>query len=624
MNRLLLMILAVTASVALRENRAHAQIDSRVDWYTFGMGLGVSSSPGSSAISIIGQTVAGEARLSNTVVQSGFSGYFGRQSAFTALPDTPLVNSEGSVRITIGAQGVRIFSATLFYRMAGQEQFSPTLIDTATLAADIPASVVTIRGVEYYVELSTDAGLLTYPQQAPTIQPSTMRVKTDSIPYSAAMPPPGPIEPRVYKMISVPLDMAGLSGSAARINGLLSDDYGTYRPNLWRTFRWEVNGNGVVGYNEFQGILANVQPGTAFWLITHGGAGFDTDSALSVSSDADYPIILEPGWNQISNPFAYPVAWDTVYSDAGLPMGLPYFFDGQQMEYQDSVAVLNPWEGYFVFNDDPSNMRTIRIPTVDTTVRPPRKQSISISGYFVNMSARVEGASGADSRNSIGFFEKASNETDLYDVPEPPPPTETLQLSIVDSGVSFMRNYKAANSEGQLWEVEVKSPLPKKGIKVSIATNGQKPKEFELYLLDLDQERALGLTDSTFDLYINGKGDVRHLRVIVGTKEFAEKNSSGIPLVPLEYTLDQNFPNPFNPTTTIRYQLNKTGRTVLEIFNILGQRVRTLVDEDQKTGAYTVIWKGENNAGVQVASGVFLYRIRSGDFTSIKKMILLR
>jgi len=123
---------------------------------------------------------------------------------------------------------------------------------------------------------------------------------------------------------------------------------------------------------------------------------------------------------------------------------------------------------------------------------------------------------------------------------------------------------------------------------------------------------------------MGGAGTTRQLKIIIGTQEYAETHNDGIPLVPLTYALEQNYPNPFNPNTTIRYQLSKRSVTVMEVFNLLGQRVKTLVNAEQVTGTYAVVWDGRNDAGYSVASGTYLYRLRAGDFVATRKLLLMR
>ena len=93
------------------------------------------------------------------------------------------------------------------------------------------------------------------------------------------------------------------------------------------------------------------------------------------------------------------------------------------------------------------------------------------------------------------------------------------------------------------------------------------------------------------------------------------------------FQLFQNFPNPFNPATTIRFSVGSGQTTVhtrLRVYNILGQKIRTLVDEPRNAGSHKVIWDGKDDSGKDVASGVYLYRIEAGDFTEAKKLVLLK
>jgi hypothetical protein len=84
-------------------------------------------------------------------------------------------------------------------------------------------------------------------------------------------------------------------------------------------------------------------------------------------------------------------------------------------------------------------------------------------------------------------------------------------------------------------------------------------------------------------------------------------------------------PNPFNPATTIRYGLPRAERVTLQVYNLLGEEVVTLVDDEQKAAGYhAAIWDGRNKNGRVVASGVYVYRIRAGDFSMTKKMALVK
>jgi flagellar hook capping protein FlgD/cohesin domain-containing protein len=98
-------------------------------------------------------------------------------------------------------------------------------------------------------------------------------------------------------------------------------------------------------------------------------------------------------------------------------------------------------------------------------------------------------------------------------------------------------------------------------------------------------------------------------------------------VLPKAYSLSQNSPNPFNPSTTISYELPEAAgaiKVVLDVYNIRGQRVVTLVDELKDAGKYTVNWDGRDASGRAVSSGVYFYRMQAGEFSSVRKMVILK
>jgi hypothetical protein len=94
--------------------------------------------------------------------------------------------------------------------------------------------------------------------------------------------------------------------------------------------------------------------------------------------------------------------------------------------------------------------------------------------------------------------------------------------------------------------------------------------------------------------------------------------------LPKEFDLRQNYPNPFNPTTVIQYALPKASFVKIQIYNILGQNVRDLVDEQQNSGYKTIQWNGKDDDGNEVSSGIYFYRIEAGNFVKCKKMTVLK
>ncbi len=99
--------------------------------------------------------------------------------------------------------------------------------------------------------------------------------------------------------------------------------------------------------------------------------------------------------------------------------------------------------------------------------------------------------------------------------------------------------------------------------------------------------------------------------------------TSGVADLPEEYFLSQNYPNPFNPQTTIQYSLPTAGEVQLEVFNLLGQRVKTIAEGYHAAGTYTVMWDGTDSGNSAVASGVYFYRLVAPGISEARKMVLL-
>jgi hypothetical protein len=94
--------------------------------------------------------------------------------------------------------------------------------------------------------------------------------------------------------------------------------------------------------------------------------------------------------------------------------------------------------------------------------------------------------------------------------------------------------------------------------------------------------------------------------------------------LPTAFSLQQNYPNPFNPSTVIRFQLPVVSQVRLHIYNLKGQLVRTLVNEQKPAGRHQVVWDGRNDVGARVPSGVYLYRIEAGDFHATRRLALVK
>ena len=112
------------------------------------------------------------------------------------------------------------------------------------------------------------------------------------------------------------------------------------------------------------------------------------------------------------------------------------------------------------------------------------------------------------------------------------------------------------------------------------------------------------------------------LHITFGPDVSVEEVVEFISKIPIKFL--KNYPNPFNPTTTISFEIAEAGKTQIEIYNVKGQKVKTLLDDAMEMGEHSVIWNGTNSNNKQVASGIYFYKVSVNNTEQIKKMILIK
>ncbi|MBX2991995.1 MAG: choice-of-anchor D domain-containing protein [Bacteroidetes bacterium] len=573
----------------------------------------------------IGDTLRIPIRFSPVSLQENKSASLVIHSDALVAVDTVLLRGSGRttlIQVTIGGDtllgsqinvtaqgppGFQILRAALYYRAAGRFNYDSLDLTVSGQAYTgfFPDSAVTPRGIEYFVRLTGTEESITNPELNPEENPAIVRVKVGALVTSLQF------EPRKYRMISVPLDLADADPEEQ-----LVDDYGPYNQTRWRLFRWEGDRN-----VELPAIQHDFRPGYAFWLITSDGKRFDAKDGKSVLSGIPFNIQLVPGWNQIAAPFAFSVDWEEIENHNLVQR--PVFWNGD--EFDPDVELLHPWEGYFVLNDS-SQPITLSVPSFESTVRRPKNAQpfpLKNDGDYVLQLSAFSGTM-KDSYNYLGFVGNATPEFDRLDIVEPPPIDEYVNLAIVENGRKYLGNFKPQSERGNQWRVQIASTQSDQTVAVAVREIGRPVDGFNTYILDEDEFAYVPLANGSFSVRSGAANTVRSFRVIIGTPEFAREASGGIPLAPVEYVLDQNYPNPFNPITTIRFALSKRSEVSLSLYNLLGQKVRTLVSGEQTTGIYSVVWDGLTDGGSQAASGVYVYRLRAGEFQATRKLLLLR
>ena len=129
------------------------------------------------------------------------------------------------------------------------------------------------------------------------------------------------------------------------------------------------------------------------------------------------------------------------------------------------------------------------------------------------------------------------------------------------------------------------------------------------YANDLDARLVFNCGQSNGNVYLDN----------VSFKEVIESKVTGKETLPIQFRLNQNHPNPFNPSTEIWFQLPKDEKVILKIYDLLGREVQTLVNGMKKTGSYQVTFDGSN-----LTSGIYLYKLTTPSYSQIHKMILMK
>jgi hypothetical protein len=186
--------------------------------------------------------------------------------------------------------------------------------------------------------------------------------------------------------------------------------------------------------------------------------------------------------------------------------------------------------------------------------------------------------------------------------------TSILELEIDNAGITSL-NVTDIISTNQDFSVDLSSFTLAAGmgqmINISFTPTQAGIREGFIRIVSNDPMR------DTLDVYVRGIGE--------GITGIGEKLG-----IPTKYAVSQNYPNPFNPSTTIYYELPRPSEVKLEVYNLLGQNVRTLINARQEAGRHQIVWDGKNDFGSPVASGIYIYRFQAGAYSKIMKMILMK
>ncbi len=419
-----------------------------------------------------------------------------------------------------------------------------------------------------------------------------------------------------YKIIGIP------GSNDVSIAELISGTEG--KKGDWRAF----SDSGSGAYKEYDGSADfDFTPGKAFWVISKNPLNISrTVNTVPLSLDNSYAIPLHQGWNLISNPFEKPVDWNNVKSADGVTQPLN---DYQSGSYNSSSGSFDPYKGYYFYNS--TNLTDLIIPYPSGTLVPVLKTNAQLLNTL-----ELILVSGKDNKSQIkiGFTGKNNSNPGLPDIYAPPWQFCDINISIYDNNLGtdykyLSEDYRQEIGDGQEFKIIIKNTS---GGTVQLIGKGlQYFNNYEVYLLDESQTKFYNLKNLD-GIEINNFPSDKVYGLFIGTDDYI--NSKKKEILPTEFNLFQNYPNPFNPETIIKFALPVKSTVSLNIYNILGELVANLINNQvYDEGYHEILFNGSS-----LASGVYFYRIETrqqngefsadklpaGNFTSTKKMLLIK
>ncbi len=343
------------------------------------------------------------------------------------------------------------------------------------------------------------------------------------------------------------------------------------------------------GFQQTETLLT----GEGYWLrFSESGS---TNITGSVITSLDVPLFF--GWNLISG-ISEEVSLDQIIDDDGL------IIHGSFYEFNagfQPVTTMTPGKGYWVRANDTGTI------TITNTAQ--------TSGEFVNL---MENANWVKFKNNKGkekkvyFGVNVPEENQLSYTLPPLPPDEVMEQNFMDTRFANGKTYTE-----DVGTIEVR--------------NTDYPLTVEYGILNDNGEWEIS---SNAPKRIHGDeeyGDIGRVKLNrTGTivvehpiESFTIRKTSTNNL-PIEFALKQNYPNPFNPITTIVYDVPKESHITLTVYDLMGRVVKELVSDRINAGTHHIIWNGTDAYGQSVASGMYLYRLKSDNYIKTKKLVMLK
>ncbi len=364
------------------------------------------------------------------------------------------------------------------------------------------------------------------------------------------------------------------------------------------------------------------------------------------------------GWWLLGNPFNRRLDWDAVYAYNDFTYLDAEYFSWSRKNgwtwYSPIVGgggednLIDAWRGFFIYTrrGNPAVYTNITYPAVGTMptflskIKTPAKGTAVVTEAPEPFALRVsvKGVSGSDIRydnyNYFSVHDLALDDFDDYDVREPAvtPPAGAIDAHFRLEALNLSRDTRQNFSESsKSWTFRVRN-IPS-GMAVTLAwPRNRVPTgdDASCGVENLDPRWSVTLRDNVAGITVNMRADTSYSFVYASApREFIiTLNDIWLDVTetpkPDRFAVGPNMPNPFNASTEFLLELPEGGDVRVEVFDLLGKRVTTLIDGQMDAGWHRVVWKGRDDAGRELPSGVYLYRVIAGDFCETRKMTLIK
>ncbi len=536
------------------------------------------------------------------------------------LPATVPINTAIPITATV-TDNAGVQSVQLFYRSGGQLAFQSVNMTASTGAnftGQVPASAAGFGGLVYYI-FARDVGGHT--ASTDTLRPGVtfadgvLNTENSNSAYLGGFPR------GQWRMISVPAALQVTS-----VNSLLGDEatLGSYGEPNWRLFRWEdTNGDsrtdGYVEYKPGDSKSNNAFAlGKAYWLKANpAGEKIVIDAGVGQSTDLTaQTIVLQPGWNQIGSPFAFPTRFVANHADI-----VNQLYAANTAGGYDLTQTFRPWEGYFVYLRGSVTRSLVLSPWDLPAVKKPAEEEKSWELQLAASCGETE-----DRINYLGVSAAASDQWDVLDLPEPPAMESGLSLAFPhedwgeDAGF-YTTDFRAKNEQGHVWEMVLQNGGTSASLQWQFTKSAEQPIHLKLFSLYSGQAWDLSERDRLVLEGLGNEGKMR-LRLVAGSEAFiAERTTEFNNSLPADYSLQPAYPNPSSGSTCISFVIPHGGLVDLVIYNMLGQKIRQFQSHYASVGQHQVVWDGRDEEGRKAAAGVFFIVMKAGSFTRIAKVV---